>query len=166
MIELKKATPEDWQIIQTIAHQTWPHTFGSVMPKEQIDYMLELIYNEQSLKEQMIDKKHQFLLALHNENPVGFTSYELNYRNEPQLMIHKIYLLPQSQGLGIGTIILDYLAEIAKDRNQKLLRLKVFYKNGKAESFYWKYGFTNVGTESTDIGSGYIVLDDVMIKDV
>src|SRR5215216_2952405 len=139
MIELKLATPENWQIIQTIAYRTWPHTFGSVMPKEQIDYMLGLIYNEESLKEQMTNKNHQFLLALNNDDRVGFTSYELDYRKTPQLMIHKIYLLPESQGLGTGTKILDYLSGVAKNHKQKTLRLKVFYKNDKAEIFYRRY---------------------------
>jgi diamine N-acetyltransferase len=166
MIKLKLAAPEDWPAIRTIACKTWPHTFCAVMPKEQIDYMLELIYNEQSLKEQMVKKKHQFLLVLKNDDPVGFASYELNYRNASQLMVHKIYLLPQSQGLGIGTKVFDYLTGIAKTNNQKLLRLKVFYKNNKAEAFYKKYGFANAGTESTDIGNGYIILDNVMEKQV
>jgi diamine N-acetyltransferase len=166
MIELKMATLEDWQVIQTIAYHTWPHTFSEVMPQEQIDYMLALIYNEQSLKEQMIEKKHQFLMALNNDNPVGFTSYELNYGNSPQLMIHKIYLLPQSQGIGFGTKIFDYLTEVAKVNNQKCLCLKVFYKNDKAVSFYRKYGFTNAGTESSGIGNGYIILDNVMTKEL
>jgi diamine N-acetyltransferase len=166
MIRLKLATPEDWPAIQKIAYNTWPHTFGAVMSKEQIDYMLELIYNEQSLKEQMVEKNHQFLLALKDETPLGFTSYELNYRKEPQLMVHKIYLLPEAQGLGIGTKVFDYLNEVAKTHNQKRLRLKVFYKNDKAEAFYKKYGFANAGTESTGIGRGYIILDNVMEKQI
>lgn len=166
MIELRPATSQDWQTIQTIAYQTWPKTFGEVMPKEQIDYMLALIYNEQSLKEQMIKKKHQFLLASNNDKPFGFTSYELDYKTEPQLMIHKIYLLPAVQGLGIGTKILDHLTEVAKMKKQKQLRLKVFYKNDKAAAFYRKYGFTNAGTESTDIGNGYVILDNLMIKEL
>jgi ribosomal protein S18 acetylase RimI-like enzyme len=166
MTELKAATSADWQIIQTIAYRTWPHTFGAVMPKEQIDYMLELIYNEQSLKDQMMMKKHQFLLALNNDNPVGFTSYELDYKAKAHLMIHKIYLLPESQGLGIGTKIFDYLTGVAKAHNQERLRLKVFHKNEKASAFYMKYGFTHVGLESTDIGNGYIILDHVMERQI
>lgn len=57
MGELKRATEKDLRVIQAIAYQTWPATFGDVMPKKQIDYLLALIYNENSLKEQMIEKK-------------------------------------------------------------------------------------------------------------
>lgn len=166
MVELKSATIQDWKIIQAIAYYTWPDTFGAVMPEEQIDYMLSMIYNKQSLKEQMIEKKHQFLLALNDNDPVGFASYELNYRKEPQLMIHKIYLLPQSQGIGIGSKIFNHLTEVAKANGQKRLCLKVFYKNDKAADFYLKYGFVKTGIESTDIGNGYIIVDNVMEKQV
>lgn len=111
-------------------------------------------------------KKHQFILALNDNGPVGFASYELRYCDEPQLMIHKIYLLPESQGLGIGRNIFDCLTALGKAKGHEKLRLKVFHRNEKAAAFYRKYGFTNAGTESTDIGNGYIILDNVMTKEL
>lgn len=166
MVELRTATPEDWKVIQKIAYNTWPHTFGTVMPKEQIDYMLALIYNQESIQNQMINRNHQFVLALKDNQPVGFTSYECNYSNTSQLMVHKIYLQPECQGSGIGRKILDHLTEVAKHNNNKILRLKVFHKNDKAIGFYEKCGFSFAGTETTDIGNGYLILDNVMTKEV
>jgi hypothetical protein len=52
---------------------------------------------------QMLEKGHQFVLAEKDMQPLGFTSYELNYNTAPQFMIHKIYFLPQSQGFVIET---------------------------------------------------------------
>jgi len=46
------------------------------------------------------------------------------------------------------------------------LRLKVFFKNYKAISFYEKYGFKNVRSEITDIGNNYAILDNIMIKEL
>jgi diamine N-acetyltransferase len=166
MVELKTATSEDWSIIRDIAYATWPRTFGELMSREQLEYMLSLIYSEESLKHQMDHLNHHFILSLHNNIPVGFASYEFNYKSEAQFMIHKVYLLPQSQGLGIGKKIFTYLTELAKSSNQKRLRLKLFYKNDKARTFYQHHGFTIAGTETTDIGNGYIILDDVMIKEI
>lgn len=152
--------------IKKIACETWPNTFEKVMSKEQIQYMLNLIYNEVSLQTQMLEKGHQFILAQKNEQPLGFTSYELNYNNEAQLMIHKLYMLPLSQGLGIGTKLLNLLSNTARQKNNKRLRLKVYYENHKAIVFYEKYGFKKTGTETTDIGNGYNILDNVMIKEL
>jgi len=159
------ASEKEVKIIETIARKTWPNTFGEVMPKEQIDYMLDLIYNEKALLEQ-ITKGHNFILINYYNQPVGYTSYELNYRNKPQLMIHKIYLLPSSQGLGIGEKTFNHFTQIAVEHQQKVLTLKVFHKNDKAIGFYGKKGFKKVDVETTDIGNGYFILDNVLEKEL
>lgn len=166
MAEFKKIEINDWAKIQKIAYETWPNTFGQIIPKEQINYMLQLIYNEESLKKQILEKGHNFILAEKDNQPLGFTSYEINYNSEPQLMIHKLYILPLTQGLGIGTKFLNLLSEIAQLNNNNQLRLKVYFENYKAIVFYEKYGFKKIGTAATGIGNNYIILDNVMVKEL
>lgn len=55
------------------------------------------------------------------------------------------------------------IEKICLDQQRKL-RLKVFYKNPQAIGFYSKIGFVKVGVEETDIGKGYVIIDDVMEK--
>ena len=164
MVEFKKIEITDWAKIQKIAYETWPNSFGQVIPEEQINYMLQLIYNEESLKEQILEKGHNFILAEKDNQSLGFTSYEINYNSEPQLMIHKLYILPEAQGLGIGSKFINLLSEIAKLNHYKQLRLKVYFENTKAIGFYEKYGFKKNGTETTDIGNNYTILDNIMVK--
>ena len=166
MLEFKKAEIDDLLKIQKIAYETWPGTFGQVMTTEQINYMLDLIYNEESLKKQIIEKGHNFILAERDHHSLGFISYEIKYNSQPQLMIHKIYILPASQGLGIGTKFLNLLSGVALRNNNKRLRLKVYSENSKAIGFYEKYGFKNIGTETTDIGNNYSILDNIMVKEL
>jgi ribosomal protein S18 acetylase RimI-like enzyme len=166
MPELIIATADDWQIIRDIAYKTWPDTFGKVIPEEQIQYMLAKIYCEQSLRSQMTDLGHNFILALQNKKPVGFASYELTSFETSQLIIHKIYLLPECQGIGIGKFLFGQLTEIAKKSNCKQLRLQVFHQNEKAREFYLKNGFAFVGEKITRIDDRYTVTDFIMIKDL
>lgn len=166
MLEFKKAGLPDLLKIQKIAYETWPSTFRQVLTTEQINYMLELIYNEKSLKKQVNEKGHNFILAEKDNQSLGFTSYEIDYNSEPLLMIHKLYLLPASQGLGIGTKFLDLLSDLAQHNNNKRLRLKVYFENSKAIGFYEKYGFKNIGTETTDVGNNYSILDNIMVKEL
>lgn len=165
-VQFRTAGPEDIPVIQQIAYETWPVTFGPVMPRQQIDYMLALIYNENALRDQMQAKGHQFILVVQEGHPLGFTSYETRYNPEPQLMIHKLYLLPASQGLRIGTRLLQWLAGTARDQHLSILRLKVYFENTRAIAFYEKNGFTKTGTETTDIGNNYHILDHVMVKEL
>ncbi|MEO8172498.1 MAG: GNAT family N-acetyltransferase [Sediminibacterium sp.] len=108
---------------------------------EQIEYMLSRIYSEESLKDQMLKRKHQFLLASQHSKAVGFASYEPSYRKSRAIMLHKIYLLPQSQGIGIGKMIFARLENIASVHANDSISLKVFHKNEKAISVYLKNGF-------------------------
>jgi len=165
-MEFRKIGIEDLLEIQKIAYQTWPTTFGHILSEEQISYMLELIYSEQALKKQLLEMGHHFILAEKDSQPLGFTSYEISYNSEPQLMIHKLYLLPITQGMGIGTKFLNFISEMALQNNSNQLRLKVYFANTKAIGFYEKYGFRKIGTEKTDIGNNYNILDNVMVKDL
>ncbi|MDZ4708717.1 MAG: GNAT family N-acetyltransferase [Saprospiraceae bacterium] len=137
-IEFKNAGLNDMETIQHIAYTTWPVTFRDILPAEQISYMLGLIYNRQSPSHQMLEKRHQFMLIENMGKPLGFTSFEPGYNSEPQLMIHKLYLLPSTQGMGIGTQLIQKLDESARDYNQLSLRLKVYFANTKAIRFYEK----------------------------
>jgi ribosomal protein S18 acetylase RimI-like enzyme len=166
MLELLTATPEDWKIIREIAYNTWPNTFGKVISEEQIQYMLAKIYSEQSLRNQMTNLGHNFILALQDKKPVGFASYELTPLQPSQLIIHKIYLLPECQGMGIGKFLFSRLSEIAKNNNRKQLRLQVFHQNEKAKEFYLKYGFAFVGEKVTKIDDRYTITDFIMDKNL
>ena len=114
----------------------------------------------------MQEKGHIFILALNNETPVGYASYELNSNATSQLMLHKIYLLPEVQGMGIGKMILAFLEKTAKLNNNNSIRLKVFHKNDKAKGFYEKHGFEIIAEETTIVGDVYTIIDYVMKKDV
>lgn len=87
MVEYYKAGLNDLLLIQKIAYETWPSTFSQILSKEQLNYMLALIYCEDSLKEQMIIR-HDFILAEEDHHSLGFISYEIFFNSGPVLMIH------------------------------------------------------------------------------
>ena len=167
MISIIPATEAQFPIIQTIAHQTWPTTFAAILSPTQIDYMLEMMYSTDSLNTQVNDKNHIFLLAQESEtgNYLGFLSYELNYKGALKTKIHKIYLLPASQGKGVGKQFMDAVAERAKAGQDNTLSLNV-NRHNKAIQFYERMGFKHVANETIDIGNGFIMDDYVMEKPV
>ncbi len=167
MITLTKATEHDLPIIRDIAHKTWPDTFAEILSPTQIRYMLDMMYGLDVLKTQINEKKHVFLLAQDDESKeyLGFVSYEFDYKGQSKTKIHKIYLLPESQGKGVGRLLIDNVAELARQQNNNRLSLNV-NKHNKAIQFYERMGFTIVDTETIDIGNGFIMDDLVMEKPV
>lgn len=163
MITISEATSKDFKVIQEIAHQTWPDTYGEILSKAQLDYMLEKFYSEETLNENVVKKGHHFLLAKEENITLGFASYEHNYNQKPVTRIHKIYILPQTQGKGIGKLLLDTIEALAKENHSETLSLNV-NKFNKALIFYQKLGFKIVLEEDIELDHGYLMEDYVMEK--
>ena len=157
MITISQATSKDIPIIQEIAHKTWPITYGSILSKAQLDYMMDLMYSDESLLEQL-KTKPLFFLAYEDDVCLGFTSCENNYLNNNVTRIHKIYILPEAQGKGVGKLLVDKVIALAKENQSKVISLNV-NKFNNAVSFYQKLGFEIVGQEDIDIGNGFLMED-------
>jgi ribosomal protein S18 acetylase RimI-like enzyme len=165
MITIVTATTNDYKTIRDIAHQTWPIAYGEILPKAQLDYMLDAFYNEESLKDSVLNKGHHFILAKEGELTLGFASYEHHYNQKPQTKIHKIYILPQTQGKGIGKTLIDFIENTAKENHSTALSLNVNRFN-KALHFYQKLGFEIVGEVDIELDHGYLMEDYVMEKKI
>ncbi len=154
------ATKEQFPIIRDLAYKIWPSAYGEILSKEQLDYMLDMIYSIESIEKQ-VAKNHVFLLIKENDKYLGFASYELNIDNSNKAKIQKLYVLPETQGKGIGRKAIDFIKKIASDSNNEAFILNV-NKYNKAKDFYLNYGFKIINTVVIDIGNGYVMDDYVM----
>jgi ribosomal protein S18 acetylase RimI-like enzyme len=161
MFKITDAKEEHYPVIQSLAQRTWPHTFGKILSKEQIAYMLEWMYSISSIKEQIEKKGHHYILVQKNEEFVGYASYELNYSGSHNSKLHKIYVLPECQGTGAGRILMDEVIKRTREGKNSNLLLNV-NRDNPAIGFYQKNGFEIIRTEDIDIGNGYYMNDYVM----
>jgi len=163
MIKITEASIEDIARIQEIAHITWPITYGEILTAEQLNYMLDLIYSDEALTRQIQNKEQLFYLISDSESVIGFIGIEHHYKNEAITKIHKIYLLPETQGKGYGKIIFESIEEMALENNSSELLLNVNRFN-TALNFYKKLGFETKETVDIEIGNGFLMEDYVMGK--
>ncbi|KQX15434.1 GNAT family N-acetyltransferase [Flavobacterium sp. Root420] len=163
MITISVATICDIKQIQNIVHITWPITYGEILSKEQLDYMLDLFYSNEALTLQYNKKEQLFYMIYEDETNLGFIGIEHNYNDKAVTKIHKIYLLPETQGKGIGKKVIDEIGKLALDNNSTALILNVNRFNS-ALGFYKKIGFEVVDEVNIDIGKGYLMEDYVMEK--
>ncbi len=161
MISIKTATEEDLQIVHTLAHQIWPLAYSEILSSDQLEYMLELIYSPFSLKQQLVELWHNFLIVLDNDHSVGFASFSQKEEKGTAYRLHKIYVSPQKQGTGTGKLLLTYIINSVKSTGGTSLELNVNRQN-KARYFYEKSGFEIIAQEDIDIGKGYFMNDFIM----
>ena len=157
-IEIRTAIFEDISTIQEIAQQTWPNTYGRIITKSQIEYMLELMYSNEILEKHWFHG-HSFLMAEVADKPVGYASFRVIEGKVYKL--DKLYVLPEAQKLGVGKKLLQEVIARIVAVGGKELQLQVNRKN-KAVSFYEKMGFEILRQEDFHFGDGYFMNDYIM----
>ncbi|MBL1280724.1 MAG: GNAT family N-acetyltransferase [Fluviicola sp.] len=160
MIEVKQIHSEEIFIVNQLAHQIWPTTFKDILSEEQIKYMLDWMYDVNTLQEQV---KTGFLYYLLTENgkACGFLGLEPNFPDADYLRIHKLYVLPEKQGKGFGRELFNQAMNVAFDLDCHSIHLNVNRFN-KASEFYQYLGFKITKEEDIDIGKGFLMEDFVM----
>ena len=160
MFRIEKATINDIPLIRQLCFEVWPQTYAGILSQGQIDYMLNMMYSESSLENQ-IREGSEFILVYEDEVPVGFASYE---EIAPTIFkLHKIYVLPSQQGKGTGRFVINKVMEEIGQNGATKLELQV-NRNNKAKKFYEKLGFTIREEIKLDIGKGYVMDDYIMEK--
>lgn len=160
-LKIHRADVQDIDTIRQITYKIWPSTYSGIIEKQQVDYMLNMMYSEAALEEQIVDQKHEFILVYNDALPVAFASYSPVQNNTWKL--HKIYVLQEMHGKGIGKFIIDHILEDIKVSGGHSLILNV-NRHNNARLFYEKLGFKIIGEEDIDIGSGYFMNDYIMEK--
>lgn len=162
MIEIFPVTSKDLSTIKDLAYRIWPSTYGTILSEKQLEYMLGKFYDEKALQ-QNINDNHNFVLIQENDEIVGFSDYELHYKNEPTTRVHKIYLLPETQGKGLGKKVIQFIENKAVEAQNIKLSLNVNRFN-KAKDFYENQGFKVAFEEDVELDFGYLMEDYRMEK--
>jgi GNAT superfamily N-acetyltransferase len=176
-IQITLAGLSDRALIRSISERTWPSTYGHIISKEQIDFMLDWMYSDDSLANQMKTSCAFYIASIKKENEqwdaVGFCSVspedekdaidQLNERADGTKAhkLNKLYVLPAAQGTGAGKALLHRAIEVAKAAGAGSLFLQV-NKHNNAYTFYLKHGFVKEAEFKFDIGNGFFMDDYVM----
>jgi ribosomal protein S18 acetylase RimI-like enzyme len=158
-IIIHKASVADIPLIKKLVLEVWPSTYVPIIGEEQVAYMLQKFYNTDTLTQQMQQQAHQFIIGYNGDTPVAFAAYAPLHDSVWKL--HKLYILPQQQGMGIGKHMVNYIKTDVKKNNATSLILNVNIHNAAAIAFYNKYGFSHLRDEDIDIGEGYYMNDHV-----
>ena len=160
MTEIREATHTDVGLIIELAKRTWPSAYLEIIGQAQIDYMLDKMYNETELSSQMTNG-HIFLIAEQNHQALGFAGFSIADADSHTYKLHKLYVLSEMQGMGLGKKLVDEVLKMVSAGRGKFLVLNV-NKSNKACYFYEKLGFKIIEEVKVDIGGGYFMDDYVM----
>jgi GNAT superfamily N-acetyltransferase len=162
-MKLIKATEKDIQTIQDLAKRSWENAYAEILSKEQMKYMLDTMYSQTEILKHLKNPNYHYFLVFDEilKSFDGFLGYENHYENQTT-KLHRIYLVPESKGKGLGKKTLEFLNEKVKGSGDTRIILNV-NKYNSAKSFYESQCYKVYDEGIFDIGNGF-VMDDYLME--
>lgn len=161
MYTIRKAAVTDNLLINELASQIWKHTYGSILTKEQLDYMFDLMYAPENIVLQIQELKHQYFILYAETDPCGYLSIE--QVNDDLFILQKIYLLPSIQGKGAGRYLIEQGISYIKTIHPQPCKVQLYVnRSNKAVDFYKKMNFCIIDTRDYNIGNNYFMNDYIL----
>lgn len=161
MITVGLIEEKDLGIVRDLAKEIFPRTYAQIIPAEQIEYMMEMMYSMPSLRRQLVDEKQVFHLVRFNGIPCGYFSLEC--KSVDTFILQKLYLLPSMQGKGVGRRMMDEAVSYIRREHPEVRNLQLYVnRENRATDFYLRYGFREIATRDQPVGNGYFMNDYIM----
>lgn len=159
-MDIIKTEPSQYQEVADLAYKIWREHYTPIIGPEQVEYMLEKYQSVDAINQQIADG-YEYYNFVYEGQLVGY----LCIKEETDLVfISKIYVDSSMRGKGFGRKGLEFVDQIAKNRNLSKIRLTVNKYNTGSIAAYEKIGFVKNQAIVMDIGSGYVMDDYEMIK--
>jgi GNAT superfamily N-acetyltransferase len=149
--------------VASLASAIWHEHFTPIIGKAQVEYMLDKFQSRQAITKQITEGYLYYLARDASGNAVGYLAV---VPKEKELFLSKIYLTRDNRGKGYGRQMIEFAAEWAHDRGFHRITLTVNKGNTNSLKAYQKMGFAINNSIVTDIGSGFVMDDYVMGKNV
>lgn len=164
-MQLIKATEKDISLIQDLAKRSWENAYADILSKEQMEYMLNTMYSQAEILKHFDNPHYHYFLVFDEKLNLwdGFLGYENHYENQTT-KLHRIYLVPESKGKGLGRNTLEFLNQRVKDAGDNRIVLNV-NKYNSAKSFYESQGYKVYDEGVFDIGNGF-AMDDYLMETI
>lgn len=163
---IRKADIDDIPSIRGMASIVFPETYKSIISSEQIEFMMDMMYSEESITRQMNEDKVIYYLI----EDQGYVSFSREGRTDDGRELYhldKLYVLPAFQGQGLGRELFEkVLSEVRSiSGGDSRIELNVNRKN-PAVSFYERMGMTKARSGDFPIGKGFYMNDYIMAIDL
>ncbi len=159
-IEIHHATTVDAELLTELSYATFWDAFAEHpknAPDDLAHYMREA-FNVEQIAAELAEPNSLFLIAEIASSPAGYA--KLNFATTEDgitatcpIELARLYAHQEYIGKGVGQNLMDACFELARDRGHDVMWLGVWEYNPRAQRFYEKNGFRQVGKHIFQLGS-------------
>jgi GNAT superfamily N-acetyltransferase len=156
-VTIRYATEADSALLADLGARTFKETFAADNSAENIAAYLADSFSPEKQSQELAEPSSYFFIAEVDGIPVG--NAQLNER-EPlpcvtgsrPVELVRIYVLKDWIGYGVGAALMQACINEAQRRGYETLWLGVWERNYRAQEFYRKWGFVEVGSHIFPLG--------------
>lgn len=155
-VSWRDAGPEDAPLLGKIGRQSFTETFGHLYTSENLAAFLEN-HSEANWRGELSDPRYAVRLGF--VDGVGAAYLKLGPPSlpftpaGPSIELRQFYVLKPWQGAGLAPQMMDWVIAEARRRDAGEIFLSVFTDNVRAQRFYARYGFEEVGRYDFMVGT-------------
>lgn len=155
-ISIRRWLRADLLTIQRLLLETWLDAYAPFIPREDLAGYLNAHYSQAKLEGLFEDPDVTGLVAEAGGVVIGYAKL-YHAHAEQRFYVHQLYILPASQGLGLGHRLMACAEERARELGADQIWLGVMVKNAQAVAWYKKMGY--VVTETAPFVMGATTVD-------
>jgi GNAT superfamily N-acetyltransferase len=143
---IRAADGNDLAAVLEVGRRTWPVTYGPIAGEEYVAMGLAKWWTEDATIPAI--RGGRVTVAELDGTVVGIAAVGLH---ESHLVLWKLYVLPEHQGGGIGSALMESVVAAARGEHSHI-RLSYLDGNTSAGGFYRSKGFVEISRESSGDG--------------
>ena len=137
-MEIRHATGEDAESIESVAETSWEHEYPDVLSREAAVEGANEWYAEGRMASELSQSDAVVLVAEREGAVVGFTHAAWS-GDEGDVM--RVYVDPNHRGEGVGSALLETAVATLFERDVDRVRAMVLAENDPGKAFYRSHGF-------------------------
>lgn len=157
MIRYEPPSPADGPALAAMARDSFVATFGSLYAPEDLQAFLDQAFGPDGLPADIARPEIELRIARADDGAiVGFAKLgpvSLPWDEPTAVELRQLYILPAWHGRGVAAGLMDWALAHARERQASAMVLSVYVDNHRAQAFYRRYGFGEVGRYAFPVGN-------------
>jgi len=158
LIITRCATTEDAGLLAELGARTFSDTFAADNTAEDMAAYLAACFSREKQAAELADPRSVFLIAEAEDKSAGYAhllagQWPREITGSRPIEIVRLYSAHEWIGKGVGSALMTACLDAARNRGADSVWLGVWENNVRAQAFYRKWGFVEVGTHVFMLGS-------------